>query len=74
MSNSLDLDQARHFQTGQNVRLDLVPNCLKRLSADDNVMKRFNAKLIYVGSTSTCHNLLSVKQFGPLSGPDRMSA
>ena len=30
MSNSLDLDQARHF-----VGPDLVPNCLQRLSADD---------------------------------------
>ena len=30
MSNSLDLDQARHF-----VGPDLGPNCLQRLSADD---------------------------------------
>ena len=29
MSNSLDLDQARHF-----VGPDLVQNCLQRLSAD----------------------------------------
>ena len=36
---------------------DLGPNCLKRLSADDNVMFKFNAKLKYIGSTSTCHNL-----------------
>ena len=34
----LDLEQARHFLTEHNVRLDLVQNCLKRLSADDNVM------------------------------------
>ena len=31
MSNSLDLDQARHF-----VGPDLGPNCLQRLSADDS--------------------------------------
>ena len=30
MSNSLDLDQARHC-----VGPDLVPNCLQRLSAND---------------------------------------
>ena len=30
MSNSLDSDQTRRF-----VRLDLDPNCLHRLSADD---------------------------------------
>ena len=36
---------------------DLGPNCLKGLSADDNVMLRFNAKLKNIGSTSTCHNL-----------------
>ena len=32
MSNSLDLDQARHF-----VGPDLGPNCLQRLSADDTL-------------------------------------
>ena len=31
MSNSLDSDQARHF-----VRPDLGPNCLQKVSADDN--------------------------------------
>ena len=51
---------------------DLGPNCLKGLSADDNVMLRFTAKLKNIGSTSTCHYLLSVKQFGPGLGPDRM--
>ena len=45
---------------------------LKVLSGDDNVMLRFNAKLKYIGSTSTCHNLKSVKQFGHGSGLDRM--
>ena len=35
MSNSLDLDQARHF-----VRPDLGPNCLQRLSADDTRRQR----------------------------------
>ena len=29
---------------GQNLMPDLGPNCLKGLSADDNVMSRFNAK------------------------------
>ena len=47
MSNSLDLDRARHFQTGQNVRLDLVPNCLKRLSADDMSGKVLMQKVKY---------------------------
>ena len=51
---------------------DLGPNCLKGLSADDNVMLKFNAKLKYIGLTSTCHNLLSVKQFGPGSGPNKI--
>ena len=32
MSNSLDPDQAR-----QNVGPDLVPNCLKKLSADNTL-------------------------------------
>ena len=36
---------------------DLGPICLKGLSADDNVMLRFNAKLKYIASTSTCHKL-----------------
>ena len=33
VSNSLT-----HIKSGQNVRPDLGPNCLKGLSADDNVM------------------------------------
>ena len=49
--------------SGQNVEPDLGLYCLKGLSADDNVMFKFNAKLKYIGSPSTCHNLLSVKQF-----------
>ena len=56
----------------QNVGPDLGPNCLKGLSADDNFMLKFHAKLKYIRSTSNCHNLSSVKQFVPLSGPDRM--
>ena len=36
MSNSLDLDQARHF-----VGPDLGPNCLQRLSADDTCRQSF---------------------------------
>ena len=39
MSNSLDPDQAR-----QNVRPDLGPNCLQRLSADDT--SRLRVKII----------------------------
>ena len=38
MSNSLDPDQARHF-----VVPDLGPNCLPRLSADDNSRQRVNS-------------------------------
>ena len=45
------------MRSGQNVGPDLGPNCLKGLSADDNVMLKFNAKLKYISSTSTCHNL-----------------
>ena len=37
MSNRLDPDQARHF-----VGPDLGPNCLQKLSADDNSRKRVN--------------------------------
>ena len=37
MSNSLDLDQARHF-----VGPDLGPNCLQRLSADDTRRQKVN--------------------------------
>ena len=36
--NSLDPDQARLSQIGQNVRLDLGPTRLKGASADDSVM------------------------------------
>ena len=35
MSSSLDSDQARHF-----VGLDLGPNCLQKLSADDTSSSR----------------------------------
>ena len=48
VTNSLD-----PIRSGQNVGPDLGPNCLKGLSADDNVMLKFNAKLKYIGSTST---------------------
>ena len=48
MSNSLT-----SIRSGQNDGPDLGPNCLKGLSADDNVISRFNAKLKYIGSTST---------------------
>ena len=37
VSNSLDLDQARHF-----VGPDLGPNCLQSLSADDASRHRVN--------------------------------
>ena len=39
------------IRSRQNVGPDLGPNCLKGLSADDNVMLKFNAKLKYIGST-----------------------
>ena len=61
------------IRSGQNVGPDLGPNCLKMLSVDDKVMLKFNAKIQYIGSTATCPYVLSVKQFGPLSGLDRMS-
>ena len=35
MTNNLDSDQARHY-----VWLDLGPNCLQRLSADDTSRER----------------------------------
>ena len=54
VSNSLT-----SIRSGQNVGPDLGPNCLKGLSADDNVMLKFKAKLKNIGSTSTCHNLLN---------------
>ena len=56
VSNSLTL-----IKSGHNVWPDLGPNCLKGLSADDNVMLRFKAKVKYIGSTSTCYNLQGVK-------------
>ena len=39
------------IRSGQNVRPDLGENCLKGLSADGNVMLKFNAKLKYISST-----------------------
>ena len=45
------------IRSGQNVRPDLGPNCLKGLSVDDNDIFKFNTKLKYIGLTSTCHNL-----------------
>ena len=47
MSNSLI-----PIRSVQNVGPDLGPNCLKWLSADDNVMLKFYAKLKYIGSIS----------------------
>ena len=38
MSNSLDPDQAQHF-----VKPDLGPNCLQKLSADNNSRQSFFA-------------------------------
>ena len=40
-----------------NIWPDLGPKCLKELSADENVMLRFNANLRYIEPTPTCHNL-----------------
>ena len=50
--NSLD-----PIRSGQNVGPDLGQNCLKWLSADDNVMLKFKSSLKYIGSISNCHNL-----------------
>ena len=52
VSNSLDQDQVQ-----TECWADLGPKCLKGLSADDNVMFKFNAKIKNIGSTSNCHNL-----------------
>ena len=75
MSNSLT-----PLKSGKNVWPDLVPNCLKGLSADDNVMLRFKAKLKYISSTSFCHKPLkcqtawteirSRQNVGPDLGPN----
>ena len=45
MSNSLDPNQARHSQAGQNVGPDLGPNCLQRLTADDISGKDLKSKM-----------------------------
>ena len=45
------------IRSRQNVGPELVPNYLKGLSADDNVMFKVKSKLKYIGSISTCHNL-----------------
>ena len=37
VSNSLDLDQARHFVELDLIGRDLGLNCLQRLSADDTI-------------------------------------
>ena len=66
MSNSLTPIRSR-----QNVGPELGPNYLKGLSADDNVMFKFNTKLKYIGSISSFHNLQSFKLFSTLSGPDK---
>ena len=65
------------IRSGQNVGPDLGPNyLLKWLSADDNVIKRLNAKLKYIGSTSTCHYRLKCQtvwtqiRSGQNVGPD----
>ena len=43
----MDLDHARHLQTRQNVRPDLGPNCLQRLSADGMSGKVLMQKVKY---------------------------
>ena len=48
-----------------NVGPDLGRNCLKGLSADDNVMLKFKSKLKYIGSISTCHNFKVSNSFDP---------
>ena len=47
------------IRSGQNVGPDLGQNCLKWLSADDNVMKKFNALLKYISLGSNCLKGLS---------------
>ena len=47
MSNILDPDQARHF-----VGLDLGPNCLRRLSADD--IRRQRVKEANISKRNRC--------------------
>ena len=42
MSNSLDPDQGRHF-----VGLDLGPNCLQRLSADNTGRQRVKVGVVF---------------------------
>ena len=44
------------YRSGQNIGPDLGLNCLKLLSADDNVMLKFKSKSKYIDSISTCHN------------------
>ena len=41
MSNSFDPDKARHF-----VGLDLGPNCLQKISADDISLKCTDEKIV----------------------------
>ena len=74
MSNSLTPIRSR-----QNVGPDLGPNCLKELSADDNVMLKFYAKLntsvqLQHVITSKCQTVLtpirSGQNVGPYLGPN----
>ena len=64
------------IRSGQNVGPHLGPNCLKGLSVDDNVMLKLKAKLKYIGSILTCHNLLNCQivltpiRSGQNVGPD----
>ena len=52
VSNSLD-----PYQVWTECQPNLGPNCLKGLSADDNVMSKVKSKLKYIGPISTCHKL-----------------
>ena len=52
---------------------DLDLNCLKGLSADDNVMPSLNKSFNTSIQLQLVITSKSVKQFGPLSGPDRFS-
>ena len=61
VSNSLD-----PYLVRTECRPDLGPNCLKRLSADDNVMLKLNTKLKFICSISTCHILLSKTVLTPI--------
>ena len=74
MSNSLDLDQAKHI-----VGPDLDPNCLYWLSADDNSRQRIKKLVerialglfIFHEFNPQSHHILSKCYFLPAADSDR---